>query len=792
LKFFISIFIGVTICLQTLYGQSNNPENEISESLDAYKTRYIQEKLFVHTDQDMYITKEILWFRVYYTDAIFQHPGELSRIAYLEILDRDNVPVLQQKVSLKPGESNGSILLPSKLETGYYRLRVYTNWMKNFDPLYFFEKKLLIINPQQQQSDNTTKTNSRVDIQFFPEGGNLVENVKSKVGFRITDAFGNGLLGNGILLDSKDDTILSFSPQHLGLGNFEFTPKSNTTYKAKVFIRGTEITKSLPTIYTSGYVLNISRNSEDEIIARVRVSPDLDQRKIFLFVNGQHSHLPLMEGQLNQNTAIFTVKEHLLDEGLSQFTLFDKDAQPMCERLFFRYPADTLSISVDLNSDYKTRKKVDINLNIIKKDSLALKDADLSISVYQVDSNVGPENAEISEYLQLTSELSNVENPSFYFRPEDKSRSQDMDNLMLTHGWRRYVWAAINAQTFSTPKFLPEHDTHNITGKLYNEKNEPVAGEKVYLSVPSERTLFRATTSGSDGRINFSMKDFYGSTELVVQTRQNPENHNHVEIDNPFFDKYPENKLPEFNPSRTSMADMADRSLYSQVPRIYEESMLNRFHEQKADTNPFYVVPDEKYLLDDYTRFMTMEEVLREYVKSVNVVRKGDRFQLYAVDYSTENPFPKPPLILIDGVPFFDANELFQQDPKKIKRIDLINHEYVFGTEHYSGIVNLTTYHGNLDGIQLNSHATVLDYPGIPLQREFFSPEYTTEQQIKSKMPDFRYLLYWSPEFHVTEGGKDKISFYTSDLAGNYIVKIQGLSPNGQPVTKTAFFSVHK
>jgi hypothetical protein len=213
---------------------------------------------------------------------------------------------------------------------------------------------------------------------------------------------------------------------------------------------------------------------------------------------------------------------------------------------------------------------------------------------------------------------------------------------------------------------------------------------------------------------------------------------------------------------------------------------------QPVDTNSFYVVPDEKYILDDYTRFITMEEVIREYVKSSKLMKKRNNFYLNLFDLPHDAFFSDEPLILIDGVPFFNTDEFFQQDPKKIRRLDLVNREYAVGDQSFDGILNATTYQGDLDGIQLNAHATILDYPGIPEQREFFSPKYETEKQINSHLPDFRTLLYWSPEMISGADGKTGAAFYSSDLPGKYAVVVQGLSESGVPGSQVIFFNVKK
>ena len=55
-------------------------------------------------------------------------------------------------------------------------------------------------------------------------------------------------------------------------------------------------------------------------------------------------------------------------------------------------------------------------------------------------------------------------------------------------------------------------------------------------------------------------------------------------------------------------------SINSQVQTTYLSDSLNRFYFPFTDTSHFFGPPEKVYYLDDYTRFTTMEEVLREYV----------------------------------------------------------------------------------------------------------------------------------------------------------------------------------
>jgi hypothetical protein len=445
-----------------------------------------------------------------------------------------------------------------------------------------------------------------------------------------------------------------------------------------------------------------------------------------------------------------------------------------------------------LQAEYGTRERISINLSV-KDGSGKFSGADMSVAVYRLDSFQQAEEMNIINYNYLNAELGPVEHPAYYFADDAQDRTLEMDNLMLTHGWRRFIWRDMFTQKPFPVSYPPECYGHIIRGKLLNNTTgAAVTGVATYLSVPSTRTQFRVTRSDSLGNLKFEIPDFYGSDEIIVQTDPKEDSTSHVEIASPYSDQYCRHQLPEYLFPGSQSAELTDRAIAEQVQLVYSGGNLNRFYVPVIDTNAFYVEPDEKYILDNYIRFQSMEEVIREYVVSTNVVQKHNRFQLYLENKPQREFFDQPPLILIDGVPFFDANELFQQDPMKIRRLDLVNREYAIGYQHFSGVVNLTTYKGDLNGIRLNTHAMVLEYPGIREQREFFSPQYESESQVNSRIPDYRTLLYWSPRIFKNDEDKTTVDFYTSDLPGRYAAVIMGLSKTGLPGSRTVFFTVKK
>jgi hypothetical protein len=778
--------------LASLYSQNTTPEKELINEFNQYRSRYMQEKLFVHTDKDSYVSREICWFRMYYVDAFYNRPASISHIAYIEILDKNNHPLLQQKVSLKPVESNGSFIIPINISSGVYRLRAYTSWMKNFSPEYYFEKSIRIVNPRNLQPDSILSKIKQYDIQFFPEGGNMVQNIETKVAFRVTDVYGRGLDFEATLLNSKADTILRFHPLHKGLGNFIFTPSENQQYTAIFrFPDGEKMRKDLPASFASGYVMNLSKTTEGKLAINITSSPDLESREYYLFVHGSHSFLPVVSEKQDNHQSIILIDPEILEDGISRITLFNYAGQPLCERLYFKYPKKNLVLTASVDPEYKTREKIILNLGVTDQSGTPT-DADMSMAVYRLDSLENGEATDIRNYLYLTADLGSIESPGFYFSEPLKSRESDMDNLMMTQGWRRFIWNNPAERKQLPIVFSPEHNGHIILGKLVdNNTGYPVPDINVYLSIPSTRTQFRVTTSETGGLFTFELPGFYGSQELILQINPDEDSSCHAEIMNPFSDKYSERRLPEYIiPADKTV--ILDQSIAEQVQYAFNGGRSNQFNLQSVDTNSFYVQPDETYLLDNYTRFQTMEEVMREYVVSSNVTMKRDKFQLHLVNKAEGSYFKYAPLILIDGIPFFDANEFFQQDPLKIKRLDLLSKQYALGNQYFNGVLNATTYNGDLNGIKLNTRATVMDYPGIPEQREFYSPSFETEEQINSPIPDFRTLLYWSPNLTSAIHDKKTISFYTSDQPGKYAIVIMGLTNDGQPGSRVIHFTVNK
>jgi hypothetical protein len=208
------------------------------------------------------------------------------------------------------------------------------------------------------------------------------------------------------------------------------------------------------------------------------------------------------------------------------------------------------------------------------------------------------------------------------------------------------------------------------------------------------------------------------------------------------------------------------------------------------DSTAFYGKPDRKYFLDDYTRFYTMEEVMREYVPEVRVRKQKEDFHFRVEDRVHKLYFNDDPLVLLDGVPVFNTNNIVAFDPLKIKKMEIVGRKFYSGALVTNGIVSYSTYEGDLGGFQLDPNAVILEYEGLQIEREFYSPVYEKSSQQQSRIPDYRNVLYWNPSITLKGKNNRELSFYTSDLPGQYQIVVQGITSNGSPVFATSTITV--
>jgi hypothetical protein len=774
--------------LQLQFAAHAQDVNAAAKQLNQYNESALPEKLFVHTDKAFYMAGEIIWFKLYAADGFLHRPLDLSKISYVELLNKEHKPVLQAKIGMKNGAGDGSFQLPYSINSGNYTLRAYTNWMKNNGADFFFEKSISIVNGLKNMNQPVAPT-ELFDIQFFPEGGNLVNGMESRVAFRVISSAGKSISCSGAVLNERNDTIVKFASLRFGMGRFDFFPTSGEKYHAIVKINEKWVRKELPVAFSQGLTMRINDIGDEKI--KLVIQNNTGGRTVSLLAHTRGFLKLAATYQLLNGKTEIEIDKKQLGEGISHFTVFDEHMKPLAERLFFRKPADlALKATTDALS-YSERKKVTVDISATAGQQPIA--GNLSMSVYLLDSLQTFENTDIRSYLWLQSDLrGNIESPAYYFNATGTEVQEAADNLMLTHGWSRFRWDALKQQQAAIPEFIPETEGHIISGTIVNKQNNTaVANTTAYLSVPGEKSLFTTSVSDKKGDIRFNVKNFYGGSEVIVQPDAASDQYRIDNIANPFIERYSRNIIPDLLLTEKQSSAITDHSIEAQVGNTYHADKQQKFlYPKTIDTTTFYGTPSNRYFLDDYTRFTTMEEVIREYVRNVRLEKSGDKFQfrLYHIDFGTF--FDSDPLVLLDGVPVSDADKIARFDPLKIKRIDVLARRFYQNNLTHNGILSFSTYQGNLAEHQLDPNALIIEYVGLQLQREFFSPVYETEAEINSRLPDLRNQLFWSPEIQTDKNGRQKLSFYTADIPGVYGIVLQGITASGLAGYCTTTFKV--
>lgn len=414
-------------------------------------------------------------------------------------------------------------------------------------------------------------------------------------------------------------------------------------------------------------------------------------------------------------------------------------------------PGKSGSLSIDIkpnNTSYQTRKKVSVAIDT-KNSSGSSHSSALSISVYRLDSLTSPDESSI--FISL--------------------HDDTINNI---------------PQNFPYP---PEYKGHFVMGKML-DRNTRMPSKNVvgYLSVMDDVNSFYTSKTDAAGNLTFLVSKLNSADSIVVQTHSYYDREHQIEIESPFSTNFASPKPSSFSSVSTFSSTMLEQSINAQATALYYEEQLNKFNEIRKDTTPFYYKEDVHYPLDDYTRFSKMEDVFREYIRPVAVTKRQGVFHLSVFNETNRFIVDQNPLVLLDGIPVFDMNAFFAYDPLKVKTIDVVTTKYFRSGAAFPGIVSLYTYRGKTDRQVIDENANVLPYEIVQKLHPFFAPSY--EQPGNTHLPDFRNVLYWNPSVQTNAQGKATLAFYTSDLAGEYVIQVNGITKSGEAGSGAVKFEV--
>ncbi|PTQ98245.1 MG2 domain-containing protein [Mucilaginibacter yixingensis] len=435
------------------------------------------EKAFLHTDRDIYTPGDTLWFKAYLTNAQDKSLKELSRNLYVDLIDPNGHLLNSINIEIQNNQGHGDFTLPDSIPAGYYRIRAYTTWMRNFGNYFVFEKKIALLQPAKA-GPATLKGKSlpgiakEPSVRFFPESGSMIEGVAGIVAVKAEDANGKGLKASGVVLSSAGDTVTHFTCDSLGMGLMVLLPEAGHNYTASVKIGSRTFHYPVPAALKYGFALHVKQaDTLVQAVISYRSPEAATPPKVNVFVKSAGRTIISKSVQVNNAQEELAIPNSLLPEGICSIILADQDGKPNCERLFFvHHPANEKDLQLTTG---KLPSATTLNIQ-------TTPGARLSMAIIQ-DGLLLKDSHTIASQIFLASELRGaIEQPARYFDPKNTNRFKELDNLMLTQGWRDYTWRRLADSALRISYGIEKGI--NVTGTVKNEaRNKPIPNAHITL-----------------------------------------------------------------------------------------------------------------------------------------------------------------------------------------------------------------------------------------------------------------------------------------------------------------------
>jgi hypothetical protein len=642
--------------------------------------------------------------------------------------------------------------------------------------------------------------NDKIDIQFFPEGGRLVNGLRSKVGFKAVKPNGLGADLSGYVIDQNNKLIVEFASEHAGMGVFVLQPVAGNNYTAIIkSAAGTETRYPLQAAESEGYVLGINHTPNDSLTIRVSTSRTLITGKELALIAQQNGVVKFVTKiKADQPSISARLSNSKFNTGIVQFTLLTPDAVPVAERLVFVDRNDQLKLKVTTDKEvYAIRDKVQMQLNVTDFEN---KPVHGSFSVAVTDNNMvkANEDDETSIYsnLLLTSDLKGfIEKPNYYFNNASTSRSKHLDYLLLTQGWRRFSWSDLKAGKIPENKYSAQKSL-GITGTITTLNNKPIPFGKVtlYGSTPNGPIMLD-TVADANGNFVIDSLSFNNDVKFTVRAK-NAKDRNKVKIilyqlPKPDYKIYPavqdgllSTNIADYLKATQKSFDLLKYGIQEKTIMLNEVNVKDK---RLADKN---VVKGSKRiglgtpdLIIRKDRLRLYNNILYAFYGLAGIEVKNNMVYRVGRTVSMTRSSGVPMAVSVNGGPI-QPEMLKDINPADVEGIEILksgSNTAVYGDAGYWGVIEITLKSGMPDGDNRNNYSTNVNQviiKGYSPEKEFYSPVYDNVKQ--SRNADLRSTIYWNPNIVTTTDGKAAFSYFTADEPGNYRVIIEGINLDGK------------
>jgi len=769
--------------------------NVVSYTETVRKNRPV-ENIYIHFDKPYYAAGDTIYFKTYVTLNELHTPTSLSEVVHVDLIAPQNRIINSIRLKLKQGTAYADFELPESLPAGIYRIRAYTRWMLNEGSGSFFNQMIPVGSIRGQSGQANISAGQilsyKPDIRFFPEGGELLTGVESKVAFKSIGGSGLGMKVKGIVVDNDGKEITRFQSVHLGMGFFYLKPEEGKSYSARLaFEDGSDATVDLPKANPNGMVLSADNESPDTAIISVLTTKEYlkehpnEDITLLIYSGGAPS---IARVKLNSEDINFAIGKQRLHSGILRITLFSSQLEPMSERLLFIMNHDQLDLQVKSEKTiYGKREKVEILLNA-KGPANSTAQGNYSASVINEDIIKADENKEstIFSNLLLTTEITGyVEQPNYYFRTSGDDVSANLDILMLTQGYRHFLWKQVLADSQAPLQYKAERALQ-VQGSVRSVTGEPVKNEKIALRDQAGQGPELKELTDSAGQFIFKNLEFSDTVRFTISAFKS---NSRIFLRREPFPMANSKNTASLSPDVDSI-----RMNYLKIRAIDQEfraaKMVNIL---RADTVTGEK-PDDSHYQGTVSFAGYADQVLNgSELRGGGLLTDQLLGQLRGVVFSrgaaylTMNTLgdgthrPTQMTVVLDGVQTRGLN-LNDLNPTEIATIEVLKsgNTSMYGLSGSGGVLVITTKRPGEIEVDKSPDLNAINVSvmGFYKAREFYSPKYGVADTSNTGQ-DLRTTVFWKPDVITDKDGNASFNFYNADLKGVYRVVVEGIDENG-------------
>ncbi|MDN5216645.1 carboxypeptidase-like regulatory domain-containing protein [Fulvivirgaceae bacterium BMA12] len=787
----------------------------------SYQYNSPVEKVYLQFDKPYYAAGQNMWFSAYVVDANGLYLKSMSRVLHVELIDPQGQIVESQKIKLLGGRGTGQLLIPNDVNSGTCFVRAYTQWMRNDERDFYFNKKINVYNPKEELLGDVKPPKladpDKIDLQFFPEGGHAINGIPIQMAYKGVGTDGKGREVEGSIIDETGEVRAFFKSTYKGMGLFYFKPEKGHQYRAQ--LNGSGITYDLPEALDEGYTLMVRNSNQKSVKVRIQVSEGLENAPVYLIGQSRNNVYFRQKYSMESGMVSLEIPKNQLPSGIFTLTLFDIEKKPRAERVVF------INREAEFNIDFQVEKtpleKQDlVKLNILTQDEEGRPvPAGISLAVTDVNQVQRDENdGHILSQLLLESDLRGfIETPGYFFSDMTRTKNYSLDLIMMTHGWRKFRWLDVLKKGALDNHWAPEKGI-SLKGVVTDPlTNKPIMESGVILLSINEKSNF-SVISKTDQFGIFNIKDlsFNVHDDLIFKVINEdgkviPANVVWEQEKRPFV---------RFSGSPVSADKKIKKMLANELVRqqagetvdaeyVLEEVTIEAGRLGGRDfgsPNAVVVRPEKTNGL--YTNILQMIEqnvsgvrIFGYGVNSrisingrgtpliiVNGLELNSRTAGQPINTAT-NPTARRPnntVGLLQGNNNSDVviNDLINWvQPDDVEKVEVLRHfnAAAYGAQGRNGVIIIHTKKGEANGRSKlpDRHAVYIQEKGFEPVKTFYQPKYEVDATAKSNV-DHPPLIYWLPLIATDRNGKATVSFYLPKDTPIQMVA-EGISDYGKP-----------